>query len=130
MKHHQDGHRRNRHQATFQPLDSKEARHCQVYVIELDASVIREPAFVAKNPKHAPSMPSYYVGMTSIDPEERFLQHYHGTKNVSMICHKYCRKLRMDLVPYRKPTRRKWAMRLEKRVTKELRRQGCGAWMG
>ena len=82
------------------------------------------------NPKHVPGSPCYYVGMTSLNPEERFLQHHHGTKNVSMICHKYCRKLRMDLVPNRKPTRRTWAMRLEKRVAKELRRQGCGAWMG
>jgi len=128
MKHHQGGHRRKRHQATFQALDSREARLCQVYVIELDASVTREPAFITKNPKYVPGRSCYYVGMTSLNPEDRFLEHVLGTKNVSQICHQYGRKLRMDLVPKREPTRRIWAMRYEKRLADDFRTNGDGAW--
>ena len=49
MKDHQSGSRRNLHQAGPQPLGSNEALHCRVYVIELDAAVTRDPAFIAKN---------------------------------------------------------------------------------
>jgi predicted GIY-YIG superfamily endonuclease len=128
MKDHQSGRRRNRHQAALQPLASNEALHCRVYVIELDAAVTRDPAFIAKNPKYVPGRPSYYVGMTSLEPSDRFLEHILGTRNSSRICRQYGRKLRMDLVPNLKPTRRTWAMRREKRLAADIRRGGDGAW--
>lgn len=87
-----------------------------------------DPAFIAKNPQYVPGSPAYYVGMTSLSPEERFLEHKHGIKNVSRIAHEFGRCLRMDLVPDRKPTRRKWAMNFEKRVARDLRAKGFGAW--
>ena len=43
---------------------------------------------------------------------------------------RYGRRLRMDLVPNRKPTRRTWAMKLEERLAKDLRARGFGAWKG
>lgn len=107
-----------------------ESWNCIVYAIELDPSVMKDPAFSAKNPQWVPGMPLFYVGMTSLSAEERCEQHLGGTKNVSRIAHQYGRRLRMDLVPNRKPTRRAWAMKMEERLAKDLRARGFGAWQG
>lgn len=128
MNNHQESRRRNRHQNGYQSLDPNEALHCRVYVIELDEAVTRDPVFIAKNPNYVPGSPCYYVGMTSLEPEVRFLEHVQGTRNSSRICRQYGRKLRMDLVPKRKPSRRTWAMKWEKRLAKEIRKCGDGAW--
>lgn len=109
---------------------SCESWSCIVYAIELDPSVMEDPAFRAKNPQWVPGTPLIYVGMTSLSAWERSEQHLRGTKNVSRIAHQYGRRLRMDLVPCRKPTRRTWALKLEARLTKDLRARGYGAWKG
>lgn len=109
---------------------SFESWNCIVYAIELDPSVIEDPAFSAKNQQWVPGMPMIYVGMTSLSAWERSEQHLRGTKNVSRIAHQYGRRLRMDLVPNRKPTRRAWAMKMEARLTKDLKARGFGAWKG
>ena len=75
-------------------------------------------------------MACFYVGMTSLSCEERSTQHFLGTKNFSRIAHQYGRRLRMDVVPTRKPTRRRWALKMEARLAKELRARGFGAWNG
>ena len=108
---------------------SNESTRCVVYTIELDPDVAREPAFAAKNPRHVPGKPCFYVGMTMLQPEERFAQHITGSKNASRIAHKYGKKLRMDVVDNNKPTLRAMAER-EKRVANKLRSQGFGAWKG
>ena len=109
---------------------SNESTRCVVYTIELDPSVAREPAFAAKNPRHVPGKPCFYVGMTMLRPEERFAQHISGSKNSSRIAHEYGKKLRMDVVENNKPTLRTWALEREKRVANKLRSQGFGAWKG
>ena len=111
------------------PLSS-ESFNCILYAIELDPSAMEDPAFRAKNPDWIPGMPLVYVGMTSLSAEERCEQHLRGTTNVSRIAHQYGRRLRMDLVPIRKPTRRTWAMKLEARLARDLRARGFGAWKG
>ncbi len=85
---------------------------------------------MAKNPGYVQGNTCFYVGMTSENVEERFLQHFHGTKNVSRIAHTFGRRLRMDLVTNREPVRRTWALAREERIAKQLRSQGFGAWMG
>jgi hypothetical protein len=109
---------------------SFESSNCIVYAIELDPSAMEDPAFRAKNPQWIPGMPLVYVGMTSLSAAERCEQHLRGTKNASRIAHQYGRRLRMDLVPTRRPTRRSWAMKLEERLTKDLQARGYGAWKG
>lgn len=109
---------------------SFESSNCIVYAIELDPSVIEDSAFSAKNPQWKQGMPCYYIGMTSLSPRERYEQHLRGTKNVSRIAHRYGQRLRMDLVPDCKPTRRTWAMKMEARLAKDLRARGFGAWKG
>ena len=107
-----------------------ESPNCFNYVIQLNESVTLDPAFMRKNPGYVPGRPCFYVGMTSEDIAERFLQHFHGTKNVSRIAHTFGLRLRMDLVTRREPVRRTWALEREVRITKQLRLQGYGAWMG
>lgn len=109
---------------------SIESSNCIVYAIELDPAVLQDPGFSAKNPQREPNMPCFYIGMTSLSAEERCEQHLLGTKNVSRIAHEYGQRLRMDLVPNRKPTRRIWAMKLEARLAKDLQALGFGAWHG
>ncbi len=109
---------------------SSESWNCIVYAIELDPSVMQDPAFLAKNPQRKANMPCFYVGMTSLSADERSKQHLLGTKNFSRIAHLYGRRLRMDVVPTRKATRRTWAMKMEARLAKDLRAQGFGAWNG
>lgn len=111
-----------------QPLRPFEAPNCVIYVILLDPSVTRDPAFMRSNPQYVQGMPCYYVGLTSLSVEERFHQHLTGRKNVSRIAHQYGRKLQMDLVTNSKPIRRSWAMRREKRLAAELRAGGSGVW--
>ena len=106
-----------------------ESPSCFNYVIELKQSVTLDPAFMRKNPGYV-SGPCFYVGITSGEVEARFQQHIQGTKNVSRIAHEYGLRLRMDLVTHRKPVRRTWALEREVRITKQLRSQGYGAWMG
>ncbi len=128
MKRKTGGHRRNHQQSFSYPLASDEALQCRVYLIELDPAVMQDPAFIAKNPNYVPGKPCYYVGMTSLEPEVRFLEHVEGMKNSSRICRQYGRRLRMDLVPTWNATRRTWAMRREKRLAAEIRNLGNGAW--
>ena len=107
---------------------SNESWNCVVYAIELDPSVAMEPAFAAKNPNRSPGKACFYIGMTSLSPEDRFAQHLSGSKNVSRIAHEYGQKLRMDVVENNKPTRRTRALVRENRIANQLRSQGFGAW--
>jgi predicted GIY-YIG superfamily endonuclease len=116
-------------QYKFNNLLPFESSHCYNYVIELKESVTLDPAFMRKNPGYVSGL-CFYVGMTSGDVEERFQQHIQGTKNVSRIAHTFGLRLRMDLVTNREPVRRTWALEREVRITKQLRSQGYGAWMG
>lgn len=119
-----------RRQVFSQDLSPYESTNCVLYLIELDPSVMGDAAFERKNPKYKPGMACYYVGMTSLNPAERFEQHLSGSKNVSRIAHRFGRTLRMDLLPVNEPTRRKWALKRESRLTRHLRSQGYGAWHG
>ncbi len=109
---------------------SIESSNCIVYAIELDPSVLQDTAFSAKNPQWKSGRPCFYIGMTSLSAEERCEQHLLGTKNVSRIAHEYGQRLRMDLVPNRKPTHRTWALKLEARLAKDFQARGYGAWKG
>lgn len=100
-----------------------------LYVIELDPNVALDSAFKSANPNHVSGMPSFYVGSTSLTPQERFDQHTSGRKNASRIAYRYGRKLRMDLVPSQgNKLPRAWALKAEARLARELRAQGYGVW--
>ena len=110
------------------PLRPNESEDCGVYALELDPSVALEPAFIASNPKYITGRECFYVGMSSLRPEERAIEHLQGIKNVSRIAHIYGKRLRMDLVENLKRVRRTFALQREKRLARELRSQGFGVW--
>lgn len=51
-----------------------------IYVIELDPSVLEVKKFREANPLYIPGKPCVYVGMTGHNPEKRFQQHKAGYK--------------------------------------------------
>jgi hypothetical protein len=110
------------------PTPTPEAWTCILYAIELDLKVLRDRDFLAANPRYRAGMLCLYLGMTSLSAEERFRQHTRGIKNVSRIAHDFGQKLRQDMVPVRKPTRRTWVLKHEKTLAWQLRAQGYGIW--
>jgi hypothetical protein len=54
--------------------------HHNVYVILLDPKVAEHPSVRRINPRRDPAKPCLYVGMTGLDPEERFRNHKEGHK--------------------------------------------------
>ena len=52
--------------------------HHSVYVVELDPAVRERARLQRLNPDADPEKPCVYVGMTGLDPEERFENHKAG----------------------------------------------------
>jgi hypothetical protein len=57
----------------------------RIYVIRLDDAVLHVKRFREANPNHKRDKPCYYVGMTSVSPEERFAKHKAGHKDCSLV---------------------------------------------
>jgi len=107
----------------------------RVYVIELRKKVFTENArFRAANPQFNGVLECLYVGMTSKDPKERFLQHKTGYRNrkghklSSNIVQKYGSYLRPSLYNHLGPMTRAEALKMEKQLALELRRQRYAVW--
>src|SRR5215218_7755706 len=54
--------------------------HHHVYVVELSREVLDEPRFRKGNPDYEPGKPCVYIGMTGLQPDERFDKHKAGIK--------------------------------------------------
>ena len=99
-----------------------------VYVIQLSNEVKSFRKFREANPDLNPHYPCFYVGQTTLDPEERFRQHISGHK-----AGKYVVRYGLWLVPAMFdhcnpiPTREK-AEEVEEYLTGYLRRHGYGVW--
>lgn len=107
-----------------------------VYVIELSKKVFNENAkFREANPQFHGVLECLYVGMTSKTPQERFEQHKTGYRNKkgyklsANIVQKYGRYLRPSLYNHIKPMKtRAEALKMEKALAMELRRQRYAVW--
>ncbi len=64
-----------------------------VYVIELDRDVLYELKFKKSNKQYIEGMPCVYVGMTGLDPDQRFDNHKAGIKS-----NKYAKKYGLRLM--------------------------------
>ncbi len=111
------------------------AANYRVYVIELRKKVFTENAkFREANPQFNGVLECLYVGMTSKDPQERFLQHKTGYRNrkghklSSGIVQKYGAYLRPSLYNHLGPMTKIEALKMEKQLALELRRQGYAVW--
>lgn len=109
----------------------------QVYVVELSKKVFTENAkFRNANPQFNGVIECLYVGMTSKDPAERFVQHktkYKSKKgyNISAwLVWKYGSFLRPSLYANfnETPMTRKEALAMEEKLALELRRKGYAVW--
>ena len=110
-------------------------RSYRIYVVELSRKVFSEHTrFRNANPQYNGVLECLYVGMTSKEPEERFLQHKeqvlskHGKKLSSTIVKKYGLYLRPSLYSHLKPMSRKKALLMEEELGKELRRKRYAVW--
>ena len=108
-----------------------------VYVIELNKKVFSESKkFRDANPQFNGVLECLYVGMTSKNPFERFLQHRTGAKSkrgfklASSLVLKYGAYLRPGLYQSYNliPMNQKEALQTEKELAILLRRKGYAVW--
>ena len=59
--------------------------HHNVYVVLLDDASNRLRKVRQANPDRDPTTPTIHVGLTGLDPEQRFEKHKRGTKSSSLI---------------------------------------------
>lgn len=101
--------------------------HHNVYVIELESSVMKDKKFLAENPGLDSSLPCYYVGITGLTPEERFLNHKSGYK-ASKVVKKYGIHLVPGLYEALNPMTYEKATNMETEMAMRLRSKGHGVW--
>jgi predicted GIY-YIG superfamily endonuclease len=101
----------------------------------LNKKVFTENArFRDANPQFNGVLECLYVGMTSKDPKERFVQHKTGYRNkkghnlASAIVQKYGAYLRPGLYNHLGSMTRAEALKMEKHLALELRRQRYAVW--
>jgi predicted GIY-YIG superfamily endonuclease len=101
----------------------------KVYVILLNDEVLTERRFTDANPNYKKGQPCVYVGMTTENPEIRFLNHKNGNK-ANKYAQEYGEKLLPDLYDsHNKKRMYRWeAAKLEKQLAEELRSEGYAVW--
>lgn len=101
--------------------------HHHVYVVELSPDVMYEPRFKKANPDYIPGKPCVYVGMTGLDPDQRFDKHKAGIQS-----NKYVEKFGLRLLPelyaVYNPMPYDAACEMEVELGIGLREAGYGVW--
>ena len=97
--------------------------HHNVYVVLLDPAVIKIRNVRASNPNRDPNKPSIYVGMTGLDPEERFANHKLGIKSAPVV-KRYGIRLLRELYAHLNPMPYAAAAQMEKDLAEDLRTAG------
>ena len=110
---------------TFRQLRSKAeaAFHHHVYVVLLDPAVLKLKRVLKGNPARDPKKPCVYVGMTGLQPEERFWNHKNGEKSARLVRH-YGLRLLPELFVHLNPMPFEAAAQMEKELAEDLRAQG------
>jgi len=104
-------------------LDAPETSN--VYVIRLDAAVLKNRRFRAANPGYVKGSPCVYVGATGLSPEERFANHKSGQK-ANWYAQTFGEKLLPDLFAHLNPMTQQRASATEVSLAEELRQEGHG----
>jgi hypothetical protein len=103
--------------------------HHSVYVVLLSREVLDESKFKRCNPDYDPSKPCVYVGMTGLDPDDRFDKHKAGVR-----CNRYVREYGLRLMPELyacyNPMPYEAARDMEVELAIALRENGYGVWQG
>ena len=103
--------------------EQKLGDHHNVYVVLLAPAAARLPAVRASNPDRNPKKPCVYVGMTGLDPEERFANHKQGIKAASVV-KRYGLRLLLELYAHLNPMPFEAAAQMEQDLAEDLRRAG------
>ena len=101
--------------------------HHSVYVVLLSSDVRYEPKFRRCNPDHDPSKPCVYVGMTGLDPDDRFDKHKAGIR-ANKYVQRYGLRLMPELYDRYNPMRYGVAKAMEVELAIGLREAGYGVW--
>jgi hypothetical protein len=99
------------------------AHHHNVYVVLLDAAVGRLRKVKALNPARKVELPCVYVGMTGLNPDERFANHKAGVK-AAWVVKRYGVRLLPELFAHLNPMPFEAAARMEVDLAEDLRRAG------
>ncbi|MCK4236854.1 MAG: hypothetical protein KAX38_07020 [Candidatus Krumholzibacteria bacterium] len=102
-------------------------KHHNVYVIELDKAVLREPKFAEANAGCDPEKACFYVGLTGLIPGERFEKHRTGYKSNKYV-RKYGRRLCPRLYEEYNPMFYEDAQEMEVELARMLREKGHAVW--
>ena len=97
--------------------------HHNVYVVLLSPDAARHALIRRINPKRDPKKPCVYVGMTGLDPDERFLNHKNGYK-AAWVVEKYGIRLLPEMYECFNPMPFEAAAQMEKELAEDLRAQG------
>ena len=97
--------------------------HHHVYVVLLDSAAMRDRKVRALNPGYDPKKPCVYVGMTGLQPEERFWNHKNGEKAARVVT-RYGLRLLPELFAHLNPMPFEAAAQMEKELAADLRAQG------
>lgn len=99
------------------------AFHHHVYVVLLAPAAMRNRRLLAANPRRDPAKPCVYVGMTGLQPEERFWNHLNGEKAAGVV-RRHGVRLMPELFAHLNPMPFEAAAQMEKDLTADLRAQG------
>lgn len=99
------------------------AFHHSVYVVLLrpEAGAIQKVR--RENPRRDPAKPCVYVGMTGLQPEERFANHKNGVK-AAWVVRRFGVRLLPELFACLNPMPFEAAAQMEKDLAEDLRSQG------
>lgn len=103
--------------------------HHNVYVVELSKDVLGEPKFRKCNPGYAPGKPCVYVGMSGLEPDERFDKHKAGIKSNRYV-RLYGLRLLPELYAVYNPMPYAAAKEMEVELAIGLQDEGYGVWQG
>lgn len=98
-----------------------------LYVIRLDDDVLDKRKFREANPDYVEGMPCLYVGCTSLEPAERFLQHKEGYKACKYV-RDFGEFLQWEAFAHLNPVPAAEGERRERELAQNLRKKGFAVW--
>lgn len=101
--------------------------HHHVYVVLLSRDVLFEAKFRKCNPDRDPAKPCVYVGMTGLNPDDRFDKHKAGIRSNRFV-KLYGQRLLPELYECYNPMPYEAAREMEVELAIALREAGYGVW--
>ena len=101
--------------------------HHNVYLVLLSPRVLQEAKFRRCNPQYEATKPCVYVGMTGLDPDDRFDKHKAGIRAASYVT-LYGERLLTELYACYNPMPYNAARDMEIELAIGLREKGYGVW--